>query len=268
MDLAFRNDGVTMIRSLQPIITMRLALIALVLAVLLAVLSWNHLLPGGWFLRDLIEAPEIRERRLYKEHRQQRLALFREDRELLRPTTLFFGSSTIERFPLQHCFPGLRALNRGIGDEPIQDMMNRLEESLPALGRAQVKAGVVYLGAVDFRKGRVDQRQLLRHIEAFTQKLQTLVPKIELLLLGLLPGDDDDPRYSGQELADLNRTLGSWAQDKGHAFFDLNRSPFRNDAGRLEASLAADRFHLNRAGYEKLAELLLAGSFATHLKHQ
>ena len=58
---------------------LRLAVILVFAFLILAALAWFHILPGGWFLRNLIEDPSARAERLQREHRDRRLAAFAQD---------------------------------------------------------------------------------------------------------------------------------------------------------------------------------------------
>ena len=77
------------------------------LLITLLIMSWFHWLPGGWYLRNLVEAPAHRAERLRLEHRADRLEEFEGQRGGESPgQVVFLGSSTIEFFPLDTCFPG------------------------------------------------------------------------------------------------------------------------------------------------------------------
>ena len=235
----------------------RLALALFGLALLLVLLAWFQVIPGGWRLRNLIEDPARRERRLLLDHRAERLAAFRRESTPIAPgTVLFIGSSTIERFPLSDCFPGKGLLNRGIGGESAELMLARLDESLPA-GRERLAAAVVYAGTIDFRKERVDaaeaSRRLARLVDALRDRVRADLP---VLLLGPLPGNEDDDRYRGAGLLELEGAYRRLATERGLDFLPLARAPFRAADGGLEPRLAVDRWHLDAAGYRLLAELI------------
>ena len=220
----------------------RLLLAAFVVALILVLLAWFHLIPGGWFLRNLLESPEAREARLMAEHRQERLASFVAGPETMPPgCILFIGSSTLERFPLESSFPKKPTLNRGIGGEPARLTIERLEESLPKAGREEAGGAVLYSGTIDFRIDRVDVATARQRVADLVEALRRMTrDDLPILLLGPLPGNEDDDRYRGRGMEELEAALRELARAEG-----LDFSPARPRAlpcrGRRPQSRAGRR---------------------------
>ena len=79
----------------------RYLLLLCLLPGLLLALAWIDVLPGGWRLRGWVTPHPVREAREQAERSAHRLLEFREENATAPAgTTVWLGSSTIERFPL------------------------------------------------------------------------------------------------------------------------------------------------------------------------
>jgi len=218
----------------------------------LLIMSWFHWLPGGWFLRNLVEAPAHRAERLRLEHRADRLDEFQRQAGDESPgQVVFLGSSTIEFFPLDTCFPDKPVVNRGIGEEPVRDLRARLRVSIPA----KPASVVIYSGAVDFHTHGAPPEALTAEFHALLQALRRLAPGTPICILAILPGRN----LTDSQVADLaraNTALREAAEAGGQTFLDTSRPPIVTATGCLAASHSKDDWHLNGRGYEVLASWL------------
>jgi lysophospholipase L1-like esterase len=223
-------------------------LAALGLSVLL-VLSWSDVLPGGWRLHGLVEPHERAERREQARHSAERLRAFAAENPSVAPgSVVFIGSSTIERFPLEACFPGKPCVNRGIGNETAGELLRRLDASLPAAAPAGV---VVLTGRADFLAG-AEAEELARGVGRVLDALRERLPGTPLALIGLPPERGMAAGESGR-LARANAALAALAHERGAAFVDSARPPIADASGALAEECSADRLHLNARGYRELA---------------
>ncbi|MFT7619528.1 MAG: lysophospholipase L1-like esterase [Planctomycetota bacterium] len=243
---------------MQPHAMIRLVFILLLVILAILALSWTHVLPGGWFLRDLIEDPAARALRLQAEHHQERLNEFQSEDEIvgkLDHPFVFLGSSTIERFPLKTNFPGMQVVNRGIGGESTEECLARLDKTLPLKVWSKVKGVVLYSGSINLRRG--DSVPLTAdRVRMLISSIQELVPKAPILLLGILPGRGNKSRSSGDALSAFNEGLSVLAEAMGIKFLPLAKSPLIDKDGRLVTEMSADDWHLNDAGYKVVASWL------------
>lgn len=243
---------------MQPHAMIRLVFILLLVILTTLALSWTQVLPGGWFLRDLIEDPAARSLRIQQEHRQERLDEFRSEADELKQLDhplIFLGSSTIERFPLQESFPGMQVVNRGIGGEPVEDCLARLGESLPADVWKKAKGVVLYAGSINLRRGDSIPKTADR-VRLLISTIQELAPKAPILLLGVLPGRSTDSRSSGQDLVTFNEGLEVLAEAMSIKFMPLAKAPIADNDGKLSTAMSADEWHLNDAGYKVVTSWL------------
>ncbi len=231
----------------------KLALLVLALGALVLAGAWNDLLPGGWTLRRLAGRDEAAER--YLARHRERLATFAGER-VVPHAVVFLGSSTIERFPLAERFPGVPTLNRGIGDELLEELDERLEASVPA----DAAAVVLYAGSVEFRERPPGNAQaIVRELAAVLARLRELRPQASVLVLGILP-ERAMPQARVTELRELNRQLAARVRELGASFLATDFAPLALPDGSLSESFSSDRLHLNADGYTELARAIGAPS--------
>ncbi len=222
-----------------------LALLALVASAWLAA-AWLDLVPGGWRLRRALGRDDARAS--YERHRAERLAHFAG--ETSPPgAVVFLGSSTMERFDLARWFPLAPTLNRGLGNEPIADLEERLLASVPPDARALV----LYAGSVDFRRSpSASSDPLADRIDALLARLVEQRPACELVVLGILPERSMTPDRVAA-LARLNAHLAEHARARGASFVETARPPLATDTGSLSEGFSCDPLHLADEGYAVLA---------------
>lgn len=225
---------------------------ALALAAALA-LAWNDVLPGGWRLHGLIEPHALAARRDQARRAAARVMRFRIENETAPAgAVVFLGSSTIERFPLDACFPGAACLDRGIGNERAAELERRLDASLPTV---PLGGAVLFSGRVEHLAGELAPAEIRIHVARVVERLRALRPELPIALIGVLPAR----AQSADEIARLDALdaeLRALALERGLAFVDTARAPMRDATGSLPEALSADRLHLGDEGYRVLARWL------------
>jgi lysophospholipase L1-like esterase len=218
------------------------------------VLAWFHVLPGGWFLRNLIEDPGLRAERLRLEHRRLRLEAFAEQAPP-RDAVVLLGSSTMESCPAEVLFPNGPVVNRGIGAERASELRARLGASVPG----SAAGAVIYTGAFDFHTLHRDPASIAQDVAAVVRDLRAMRPDLPLLVLGILPSRRLTPERRAA-LGALNRHLESMASAQGTlvTFLPADRPPLRLPDGRLDPGLSRDAWHLNEDGYAVLGRWMIA----------
>lgn len=235
--------------------TLRRVLLALPFAAAtVLVLSWTHVLPGGSRMRAWLMPHAVREARDIEEHAARRRLAFAAEAPPPAGAVVFLGSSTIERFPLAASFPGVPCVDRGIGNESLPRLLERLDASLPA---ARPAAAVLYLGSIDFRvHGRAPAR--IADLAGLAVRwIRERHADLPVALIGILPERDMPPEMVAR-LAETNAALAALCATRGYAFVATDVAPITAADGSLEPALAADRLHLNEAGYAALAARLRA----------
>jgi hypothetical protein len=199
--------------------------------------------PGAWRIRGWLGL-----RTEYAAHREARLAEFARVPEVPAGTVVFLGSSTIERFPLERCFPGVPTDDRGIGDEPVDSMVERVSASLP---RGELGGVVVYAGSVDFRRDPSRYPWIAAKVGELLDRIALLRPGAPVCVVSPLPERGMSAETS-HALAGLEEELRAVCGRRGVAFVRTDRPPLRDASGLSEAH-SADRLHLSDAGYDVLA---------------
>jgi len=221
---------------------------------LVVALSWTGALPGGWTLRGLVWGGAERANWERETHRAERLAQFRADRDQLpADSVVFLGSSTIERFPLAEIFPDRRCVNRGISGDTTADLLERLDDSLPT---AKPAAFIINIGGNDLRREEQVAAVVRDRLVALLDELLARYPEAPITVIGLVPAvDADEAELYEFEL--YNIAARRAAVSRKLPFIVVQRGPLADAEGRLNAEFAADNYHLNAAGYRRLAEWIL-----------
>ncbi len=224
-------------------------LVALVLA-----LSWFHVLPGGYRLRGLLRNQAEQQAADHEAHRQSRLAQFRtEPPPPASGCVVFFGSSTIEYWPLSVSFPKVPCLNRGIGAETVSEMLSRLAESLPAV---PVLGFVLYAGSRELRTSSASPLTIADSVLGLIEAVRRVAPRAPVVLIGVLP-DRLLTAADRSRLEALNAQLAGAATTQGFTFVPTDVPPLRDpETGRLPEALSRDNFHLNESGYYVLNHIV------------
>lgn len=217
-----------------------------------AALAWAGCVPGGWRLRRFAgRAGDV----VRLERRAQRIAEFERERGLAPAgAVVFLGSSTIERFPLERAFPRAAALNRGIADEPVRELIERLPASLPD---SQPAAIVVYAGAVDLRRLAREPSAIAEDVRELLDETACRAPGVPVCLLGILPERDPSAAASARR-AELDRRLGALAAERSAVFVATARAPIADERGGLTERFSSDALHLNDEGYAVLSAWIFA----------
>lgn len=234
----------------------RLALLAVLCAFLFAAgiaLSWTGVLPGGSSLRGWFWSASDHANWVHGQHASKRIARFRSEQSTLPANSVvFLGSSNVERFPLSEIFPDKRCVNRGIEGDTIEQLMQRLDDSLPAAAPA---AFFVCVGETDLRQGAV--AALVRDRAAqLLDELQARYPDAAFSVIGLVPSvqAEEAERY---EFELYNLALRRAAVTRKIPFVVTQREPIATRDGRLVAEYSSDGVHWNAAGYRRIGEWLL-----------
>lgn len=228
-----------------------LGLVALLVA---GALAWHGHLPGTWWLRQRLQDRPARMEWLRQREVTRRLAELRVQNERAPAgATVFLGSSTVERFPLEHCFPGRTVLNRGVLGLTSAELGEHLEELLPSVPAA---AFVLQVGGNDLRREGVEPEVLRERVAAILERLRARAPAAPIALVGLFPvlGTAERDRARMER---ANALLEALARRQGCAFVPTDRPPLRAPSGALALEYAFDPHHLNDAGYRLLAGWIL-----------
>lgn len=223
-------------------------------------LAWSDRIPGGYFLRGLVESDTARGEREIALHAAERLNRFAHENARTAPGTIvFLGSSTIERYPLDQCFPGKPCSNRGILSAEAALLERFLDTELPSVPLAGI---VLYTGSIDLRrsgKGATSEQAdaVVPRVRSLLDALREKQPAAPIALIGVLPARRMDTAEVAA-LARLNARLSELSRERGIAFIDTARPPITSPSGSLVEELSADDLHLDQRGYAVLSAWIIA----------
>ncbi|MFD1707465.1 GDSL-type esterase/lipase family protein [Siminovitchia sediminis] len=175
-------------------------------------------------------------------HSYERTTLFD---ELPIPTdaTVFLGDSLTFRTEWSELFPEKTVINRGIGGDTTEGVLERLDD----VTQADPKQIFLLIGVNDLKRKSV--ASTIHNYERIVQRIQTESPETELFIQSLLPVDNH--KYgdvvSNDKIRQLNKELRLLAEDFGVTFIDLY-SVFEEN-GQLPEMYTADGIHLTGKGY-------------------
>lgn len=207
--------------------------------------------------------------RLFDYMRQNRLSFWAR-RSVDKNSVVFFGDSLTGGWTsLQQDFPGLKVSNRAIGGDVTRGMLFRFQEDVVDLApRALVMlAGSADLSALE--PPEIAIRNIQRMLAILRQHDKTAL----VILCTVPPRDNPAAPVEPRQIDRLNAGLQALAAASPHVqLLDLHALMAKQ--GELDPSLfAADRLHLNSAGYrvwkQALTPLLVnAGLFSIATRSQ
>ena len=176
------------------------------------------------------------------DHRRRRLASFRADSS--QADIVLLGDSHIQNGDWGSLLAGRSVLNRGIGWDTTQDVLDRLDEVIARKPRIVV----IQIGIVDLRYGR-DPATVARNIRAIAGRLREA--GIRAYVHSVLPVAARLRETTNERVRAVNDALRA---DPG--FVDLH--PILVSDGALEPSLTSDGVHLSDPAYAMWARRLAA----------
>lgn len=167
------------------------------------------------------------------EHRRRRLASFRADSA--QADIVLIGDSHIENGDWVSLLAGRRALNRGIGWDTTQDVLDRLDEVIARKPRIVL----IQIGIVDLRYGR-DPDTVARNIQGIAARLRQA--GIRASVHSVLPVAARLREATNARVRAVNDVLRADPD-----FLDLH--PILVSDGALQPELTTDGVHLSGAAY-------------------
>ncbi len=175
---------------------------------------------------------------------------------------VFFGDSRIEMWAGLEDHQDFQAVNRGAGGETTAQALLRLDREVLDLNPNMV---VIQLGINDLKSIGLFPDRGDDIIQECKRNLQEIVRRLEsaectVVLLSIFPVGDVPlsrrPVWSDRTLTavtELNQWLGSLS---GEAVFYVDCDDVLGEGGRMKSAYALDDLHLNRAGYDSLANFV------------
>jgi len=216
-------------------------------AVLLAYLCWGCALAGHADVSTMTSEERVARARVERfPHYADRLAHFLEDTPRREAGGIvFLGDSITEGFPLDAVFAEQNAINRGIGGDTIEGVIDRLDVSVRDLAPGRVH---LLIGINDIvGKQNVTVEEFAGQYDRLLTALREAAPEAQIVVQTILPVrgrlDVHNPR-----VRDLNDHIRELASEHGTRLLDLY-AHFRDSEDRLRSDYTMDDIHLTLEGY-------------------
>jgi lysophospholipase L1-like esterase len=196
------------------------------------------------------------------DYRTLKIASFLEENPTLpQGGTVFLGDSLTDLCDLEATYPGMGYINRGIGGDTTEGVLERFDETVLPLEPITI---VLLIGINDLNYGRsVDAT--IQSYERLIDHIHSNLPDVRLILVSLPPvnGTKYAPLLLIQEkIVLLNEALALLAEDNGADFVDIHPALLEQGADRLDPAYSDDGLHWNAAGYA-----IVAASIQAELDH-
>ena len=140
---------------------------------------------------------------------------------------VFLGDSITQGGRWAELFPGAGAVNRGIGGDTTQNVLDRLEQIYPL---APEKLFIM-IGINDLNRGLGPDVAIANYTLLF-DNIDKRLPETLVFVQSVLPVNDSWPSTDNTHVPTLNAALAAEARNRGYTFIDLT-SAFSAGDGQL-----------------------------------
>lgn len=168
---------------------------------------------------------------------------------------LLIGDSLIQEYPHDEMFKEVTVLNRGIGGDTTDGVLQRLD---PSLGHHSPRTIVLLIGTNDLGLGKKSVNAITENIAAIANALINKQPKATIHVMSLLPVNETVDAFTvgvrtNDALDAINARLKTLKTR--YKFHDVNRF-FKDEHNRLKTTLTRDGLHINVEGYRLLTDYI------------
>jgi beta-glucosidase len=142
------------------------------------------------------------------------------------------------------------AVNLGISGDKTEHVLWRLDNG--NLEGISPRAAVIMIGTNNWEQNSAPE--IAEGITKIVEKLQTRIPDIKILLLGIFPRADK-PKEFCDKLVEVNHTVANLADWQKIFFLDIGYA-FLDETGALPESVMPDLLHPNEVGYQIWAKTM------------
>lgn len=175
-------------------------------------------------------------------HYYERTTLFNE-LPIPPDSIVFLGDSLTFRTEWSELFPEKNVINRGIGGDTTEGVLDRLAPVIAA----KPKQIFLLIGVNDLKSHSISET--LKNYSMIINRIQAGSPNTEIFIQSLLPINNN--KYgkilTNDKIKDMNKELRSLAKNSQVHYIDLYSSFARND--QLPEEYTVDGIHLTGKGY-------------------
>jgi lysophospholipase L1-like esterase len=167
----------------------------------------------------------------------------------------FLGDSIVEGWDngvWSEYYARYKPVRLGLGGDKTQQVLYRIEHGeLDGLGSKLV---VILIGTNNFGLGTSTPELVARGVAAVVRAVQAKLPEARILLLGILPRDEQPGTELRSKVTATNALIASLASDRVE-YLDIG-GRFLDPAGKLPAELMADFLHPTPKGYRVFSDAI------------
>ncbi len=165
---------------------------------------------------------------------------------------LFTGSSTIRKwYDIEQYLPGLKLINRGFGGSTMNDLNHYIERIVIPYKPSLI---FVYEGDNDIARG-ASPKEFIEECRYFILACSNRIPDTEIYFMSIKPSLSRMRNWNEMEKAKHMLEYLTLKHDNVH-FIDISRGMLNDNGVPKSDIFERDRLHLNKKGYEILAETL------------
>ncbi len=173
---------------------------------------------------------------------------------------VFLGDSITDFYRINEFFHDSYIINRGIGGDTTDGILNRMPESVYALSPSKV---FILIGTNDIGEKK-SQEYIVCNIGKIIQKIQENCPDARIYLQSIYPiSKAKDKRIkrvivkkrTNNKILSINAELEKRAKEKGIVYIDVY-SHLIDEVGNLKLEYTVEGLHLNAKGYKVVSDVL------------
>lgn len=167
------------------------------------------------------------------------------------PDVLFLGDSITHEGSWSEYFPGLTVINRGIGGDTVQHLLDRFENIAPL----RPEKLFLMIGINNLNSGD-DTDHILSLYRQLFGRFDREMPKTRIYVQSVLPTNSEWIfTIDREDVATLNTFLKREAVKRGYTFIDLE-SVFADASGQLRTDRSNDGIHIGGDGYRAWSDFI------------
>ncbi len=167
---------------------------------------------------------------------------------------VFLGDSITEQFPLDDAFPDRHVINRGIGGDVVDGVIERLDVSVADLAPSRVYL-MIGINNLVWATPDIALDEFLGRYEVLFEGLERSAPDAEIFVQSILPARGERWGEANVRVLEVNARLQPLAERFGFQWVNLH-PVFLNAEDELREECAVDGVHLNVTGYMTWLETL------------
>lgn len=189
-------------------------------------------------------AKEFISKNIIEVRHEQKLSMFRAT-PVKNGAIIFLGNSITEGGNWRELFDNNNILNRGIGGDITEGVLNRLDEIV----RHQPSKLFICIGTNDLARD-IQNDSILKNYQSILEIVQKESPNTQIYVQSILPvGESVIFQHSNDKIIPLNQEIKSLCSKFNVEYIDLYED-FTDENGHLNPSFTNDNLHLLGAGYQ------------------